>query len=230
MSKFIHALQASALMATTAFIVTVVGVGTTAKAEDSTTRHSDDTSSFSDDRQNKLRQQREDFEAKKQEMKAAKEAAELRLKAKHEARQEKLSASQLEICKGREENINNRIARIADRSTKHLELFSQIAERTQAFYINNELTVDDYQALIDDVMAKKSAAETAVASISTVTSDFSCTDENPKLAIESFKTSLKTSIDVLKEYRTSVKNLIIAVKSAASSTPTNTDNTPAENQ
>jgi multidrug efflux pump subunit AcrA (membrane-fusion protein) len=227
MSKFIQSLQNKTIIFVAAFALSTAGIGSVsiANAEDGGNTQNDSTSESqktppTDDAQRRLRaQQREDLELKKQEMQTAKEAAEARLKARHEARQDKLSASQLEICKGREANINNRIARIADRSTKHLELFSKISERAQAFYVSKGISLANYDELVADVQAKKTAAETAVTSINNTTTDFDCTGENPKLTIEEFKSSLKTSIDILKEYRTSVKNLIVGIKSATATTP-----------
>ncbi|HEV7952264.1 MAG TPA: hypothetical protein VGO98_02715 [Candidatus Saccharimonadales bacterium] len=165
-------------------------------------------------------QQRQALEMKKQELRATKEEAETKLKAQHEAKQEKLSASKLEICKERETNINNRISRIADRSTKHLELFTTIAERTQNFYTNSGTTLANYDELAADVAAKKTAAESAVVAMKSMNASFACDGNDPKLTIEVFKTNLQGAIDILKEYRTSVKNLIVGVKSANSTLTT----------
>jgi hypothetical protein len=186
-----------------------------------------DKDATTDDSKDALRiQKRAELEAKKQEMRAAQEAAKAQLEATREAnraaRQEKLSASKLEICKAHEANINNRIARIADRSAKHLALFNQISERTQAYYLNANQTVANYDELLADVATKKSAAEMAIADITTTTADFTCEGESPKIAIEEFKISLKSSIEVLKDYKTSVKNLISGIR--ATNTTSNDDN------
>lgn len=163
-------------------------------------------------------QQRAELEAKRQELRAAQEAAKAQLEAEREAnraaRQEKLSASKLEICKAHEANINNRIARIADRSAKHLELFNQISERTQTYYVNSGRTVVNYDVLLADIATKKASAEQAVADIIATTANFSCESENPKIVVEEFKLSLTASIQVLRDYRTTVKDLLVAVKTA----------------
>lgn len=226
MSKFIQPLQLRAGAIIVAAIITSVGVGPIssvhAQGSDGDKKSSTidrQTTPSTDESQNRLRvQQQEALEAKKAE---AKEAAEAKLRARHEARQQKLSASQLEICKSREQNINNRIARIADRSTKHLELFTTISERAQTFYIDKGNALDNYDELVADVTMKKVAAEAAVASIADTSASFDCEGENPKVTIEEFKTSLKSAIDVLKEYRTSVKNLIVGIKSVNTVTSDN---------
>lgn len=216
MSKFIRTLQPGATALVIALAIVTVGAVTTStayaqEAETGTDRRQN-TSTIEDSRE-RLRTQREALETKRQEASAAKEAAEAKLKARHEAKQDKLSASQLEICKNREENINNRIARIADRSVKHIELFDMIAVRAQSFYDSNEYTLANYDELIADVAAKKVAAETAVATISNATASFDCEGENPKVTIEEYKAGVRIAIDALKEYRSSVKNLIVGIKS-----------------
>lgn len=234
MSKFIQPLQpgAAAIIITLAAIVS--GAVTTPnvyaqETEGARREASGDRRSAPplDGNQERLRQQREAMETKRQEANAEKEAAEARLKARQEERLEKLSASQLEICKNREANINNRITRIVDRSTKHLELFNKISERAQAFYVTKGKTLANYDELVADVVTKKLTAETAVATIADTTASFDCEGENPKVTIEEFKTSLKTAIEVLKDYRTSVKNLIVGIKSVTSAQPGDNKSTEA---
>lgn len=233
MSKFIQALQPRAAAIIVALAIITGGASTASNTyalggESETKERTTErpVAPSVDDSQNRLRtQQREALEAKKQEAKAAKDAAEARLKARHEARQEKLSASQLEICKSRESNINNRIARIADRSTKHLELFDMIAIRAQSFYASNGNTLANYDELVADVAEKKAAAESAVTTISSTTVSFDCEGENPKVTIEEYKASLRASIEVLKDYRSSVKNLIIGIKSVNSDKVEDNSNT-----
>lgn len=220
MSKFIQSLQFGTSAVIISLVAIVSGAITTSNASAQENVNGQDRANSSlrdtptpDDNQERLRQQREALESKKAE---AKEAAEARLKARQEERLDRLSASQLEICKTREANINNRIARIADRSTKHLELFNEISERAQAFYESQDVTVTNYDELVADVATKKTAAEATVAGMASTTAGFECEGENPKVTVEAFKTNLKASIEVLKDYRTSVKNLIAGIKSATS--------------
>ena len=88
--------------------------------------------------------------------------------------------------------------------------------------MNANQTVANYDELLADVATKKSAAEMAIADITTTTADFTCEGESPKIAIEEFKISLKSSIEVLKDYKTSVKNLISGIR--ATNTTSNDDN------
>ena len=127
-----------------------------------------------------------------------------------------LTATKLKVCLKRQAKISNIMARIANRGSKQIELFNTIAERTQNFYTEKGKTLTNYDALVADVAAKKAAAQEAVAAISIASIGFDCNSENPKGMASNFQASLKSEIETLKAYKTSVKNLIVGVKSVQS--------------
>lgn len=139
------------------------------------------------------------------------------------AAQTRLADAKLKACQNREKAINNIMARLADRGQRHLDLFTKIAERTEAFYITKGKTLSNYDALVADVTAKKAAAQTAVNAVKASSVTFKCDGTDPKGAAASFKDSLKNQIAALKDYKTAVKNLIVGVKSVQGST-TSTEN------
>lgn len=135
--------------------------------------------------------------------------------------QTKLTEAKLRACQNRQKAITNIMARIADRGQKQLTLFSTIATRTETFYTDKGKTLSNYDALVADVTAKAAAAQTAVDTIKSDSTGFSCDSSDPKGFVASFKDSLKSEISALQAYRTSVKNLIVGVKSVQSTTTTN---------
>lgn len=134
-----------------------------------------------------------------------------------EAAQTRLADAKLKACENRQRAIKNIMARIADRGTKQLEVFTKISERTQAFYIDKGKTSNNYDALVAEVNAKKAAAETAVKTVKDSSTTFACDGDNPRGMVDGFKDSLKLEISALKDYRTAIKNLIVGVKSAQGS-------------
>jgi hypothetical protein len=138
---------------------------------------------------------------------------------------EKLSAAKLKVCEHRQATITDRTKRIADRGAKHVALLTTIADRVKAFYVSKGNTLENYDALIADVAAKKAAAETAVQTITASTSDFKCSDGNPKQSMEGFKANVTLRHVAVKDYQIAVKNLIVGVKSVnATAPPTNKEN------
>ena len=129
----------------------------------------------------------------------------------------RLADAKLKACTKRQKAITNIMSRIADRGQKQLDLFSTIAERTQAFYADKGKTLANYDELVDDVATKKAATQAVVDTINSTSVTFDCLGEDPKGVISSFKDSLKSEIKALKAYKTSVKNLIVGVKSVQGS-------------
>jgi len=140
----------------------------------------------------------------------------------------KLTETKLRVCNQRKKSINNIMTRIADRGQKQLNLFDSIATKVEEFYTAKGRTVSNYDTVKAEVDAKKAAATTAIEEIRTTSTTFDCDSTNPKGATDSFKASLQKEIAALKDYKTAVKNLIVAVKSAqgaasSSSTTTSTE-------
>lgn len=130
-----------------------------------------------------------------------------------DAAKERLSDAKLHACQNREQAITNIMSRISDRGQKQAELFGTIANRAEAFYTKQGKTLANYDSLVADVVAKQAAAQTAIDAIKGSSDTFHCDGDNPHGVITSFKEGLKSEIAALKAYRTSVKNLIVGIKS-----------------
>ena len=129
------------------------------------------------------------------------------------AAQTQLADAKLKACQNREKAITNIMTRLSDRGQKQVDLFGKIAERTEKFYADKGKTLATYDTLVADVSVKKAAAQTAVDTIKATVPEFKCDGTDPKGVAAIFKDSLKAEIEALKAYKTSVKNLIVGVKS-----------------
>lgn len=129
-----------------------------------------------------------------------------------------LAAGKLRACQNRQRAITNIMSRIADRGQKQLDLFGTIATRVEAFYAKKAKTLSNYSTLVADVNAKQAAAQTTVANIKSASTGFNCEGSDPKGFVDTFRTSLKSEISALQDYRTSVKNLTVGVKSVQGTT------------
>lgn len=126
----------------------------------------------------------------------------------------KLEGAKLKSCQNREKAITNIMMRLADRGQKQLNLFSTIANRVEQFYVDKGISLATYDTLVANVATAKSSAQAVVDSVKSKSVDFTCTGDDPKSMANSFKDDLKTEIESLKTYRTSIKDLIVGVKSA----------------
>ncbi len=151
-------------------------------------------------------------EAAKQDFEKKREAAKNEL----EQKKEKLKEDKLKICQEREDHINDSMSRAASRGQEKINLFTVIAERTEAFYALKGKVLAGYDDLVTALNSKKAAAQAAVDTVKAGSDDFKCDSDNPKAAANLFKIDVHAMNDALKDYRTAVKNLIVGVKSVQS--------------
>lgn len=125
------------------------------------------------------------------------------------------AAGKLQACEARQVAIKARSQNLADFTTRVIATFDKIATRVREFYTAKGITVANYAALNADVTAKKTAAQNALVRSQATILNFSCTSGDPKATLKSFNDNMKKVKSALKDYRTSIKNLIVAVHSQA---------------
>lgn len=133
------------------------------------------------------------------------------MKADHQA---KLADKRLEVCNKRADRINQIASQSVQQSRKNLAVFAGIEQRVEDFYTTKQLSVANYDALTTAADQKKADAEAAL-QVASETS-FSCDQTNPAHPGEVIKSLMQTQHQALKDYRTAVKNLIVAVKKGLS--------------
>jgi len=201
-----HTSKISTALATLVLLLGLVGTPVLASAHDG----SDDSTSGSDD--NSSTQAHETETEVKDRIRAVRNEIE----SHRQMTDKKLSVVKQKVCKLRESHINNIMGRIAERGQKQLDLFTTIATRVEDFYTEKGKVLSNYDQLVADVNSKKTDAQTAVGLVQSQSVEFKCDGTDPKGSALVFKDALKAEISALKNYRTSVKNLIVGVKSVQS--------------
>lgn len=130
----------------------------------------------------------------------------------------KLDAAKLKVCENREAKIEKTMTNLQKRGENQIAVFDKIYERLKKFYTDKGYNISNYSTLMANVEAKKLAAETTIKEVAAMDKDIKCSDDNPKSVAETFRTKMKELISKLKEYRTSIKDMIVAIKSAQSTT------------
>lgn len=133
-----------------------------------------------------------------------------------EAAKMRLEGAKLKACESRERIVNDILDRIARRGEKRLDVYNKISERVQDFYVRKGLSVSNYEELVAEVNAKKDAAQAVIDEIKANEIKFACDGTDPKGVASSFKEDLKAEIKALHDYQQSIKNLMVAVKTAIS--------------
>ena len=129
----------------------------------------------------------------------------------------RLQDAKLKACQARENVIKNRsnsLGKLTDGMVNH---FDQIVIRVEKYYTEKVVpsgkTVSNYDALLADIQTKKSAVSTALQKAKDDFKSFSCTEDDPKGVLTQFREDMQSVKQALKDYRTSIKNLIVAVHS-----------------
>jgi hypothetical protein len=127
----------------------------------------------------------------------------------HSAEQKKKS------CEVRAANINRKADKYAAQAQKHLDVFNKIFTKVQNFHDDKNLNVDGYDALLATATAKQTDAQTAVDALKAVDVDIDCTQSDPASAVATLKAATKNARSALHEYRTAIKDLVVAMKGAS---------------
>lgn len=121
-------------------------------------------------------------------------------------------------CQARENAIKIRSEKLTQLA-KTMELkFDAIVTRVKDYYTSKLVpsgkTVAGYNDLLDEIGVKKDNVKDAIAKAQTNISKFNCTAGNPKNMLMQFNQDMRMVKSALKDYRTSTKNLIVAVRSS----------------
>lgn len=127
-------------------------------------------------------------------------------------------------CEQRQANIDKRTANFATAAQRHLGVFNKIFTKVQAFHDKKQLNVTNYDSLVATVTAKQTAAQTAVDALKALDVNIDCTQTDPATTVATVKTAVSDARTALKAYRSSIKDLVVALK-GASTAPKSTDST-----
>ena len=138
----------------------------------------------------------------------------LRLKLRESERRERLSGRMLKLCQDRHDRIEKHAKNSTKIADKIADTFAAIADRVDQFKVDKAIDVENYQQLKADVESKKAAVDAAITAATGQSTTFDCNSTGPKAQLHDFISQMDNVRKALKEYRTSIKNLIHAVRQA----------------
>lgn len=137
-----------------------------------------------------------------------------------------LAQGKLRACQAVEAGVKNRMQSLVNLATNIEKVFDSIATRVEDYYTNKVLpsgkTVSNYGVLTADISTKKGIVDTDLTSAQDTVNSFSCTSSSPRTLLMNFRLDMQKVKGDLKNFRTSIKNLVVAVRTVApkeSSTP-----------
>lgn len=136
--------------------------------------------------------------------------------------QNRLTDTKLKSCQSREAAIKTRSEHLSQLATTMEEKFDAIAARVEEYYTTKVVpsgkTVQNYNSLVADIAAKKVAVGTSLTKAQNDIAGFSCDGSDPKAQMTAYRLDMQGVIQELKDYRTSIKDLIVAVHSVTGTT------------
>lgn len=131
---------------------------------------------------------------------------------------DRLDDKRLKSCQNHEGEINTRLVSLGNLVANMLGKFDAIAQRVEDYY-NNKIVpsgknVPNYSTLVADIASKKVAVQAALTAAEADVAGFKCTSDNPKGQLGQYRTDMQTVKKALQDYRTSIKNLIVAIRSS----------------
>lgn len=118
-------------------------------------------------------------------------------------------------CQSREAAIKSRMTSLTDMADNMMTVFDRHATAVENFYTNTVLpkgkTVSNYDALVTDINAKRTDVQNTLTKAQADVNGFSCTSGLPSTQFFTFRQDMQAVKSALKNFRTSIKNLIVAV-------------------
>lgn len=134
--------------------------------------------------------------------------------------QARLTEAKLKVCQTKENNIKKQAEQLTKLVGTMQEKFDSIAKRVEDYYVSKIIpsgkTAPNYDSLVSEIQNKKQATQTTLGKAQTDANSFSCSGNDPKGQMAQFKTDMQAVKAALKDYRTAIKNLIVAVRSRES--------------
>lgn len=124
-------------------------------------------------------------------------------------------------CKAVESVVKRRTEALPKLAENQMNKFASHVTRVDTYYTSTLVPagniVSNYSELMTQITIKKTAVATAITQARADGAAFTC-ESNPKGTMTTFRKDMQAVITALKEYKTSVRNLIVAVATAVSDT------------
>lgn len=130
-----------------------------------------------------------------------------------------------QACDAHKAELTTRQQNYAASGQKHLDVFNSIYAKVVAFQTKNQLSASNYDSLKATADAKQAAAQAAVTALGSQSITIDCTSTDPAANVATLKTAVATARQALQDYRTAIKNVVVALQTAKDSTASTGSNT-----
>lgn len=155
------------------------------------------------------------------------EAAKL-LEQKREGKSTKSTEDRQKACQAHQSELDAKISNYSVQAQKHLDTFTSIFTKVQQFQKDKGLSAANYGALVAIAQSKQTDAQGVVDALKAVSVTVDCSSNDPASAVATVKTAVKAAREALQAYRSSIKDVVVALQNAQDNSSAKTSET--ENQ
>lgn len=128
---------------------------------------------------------------------------------------EKTAEQRQKACEARKSSIETRLAGKVERAKSHKAKFDAIFLRVKTYHDENGLNTPDYATLVAAVDAAHADVEAQIAALEALEVNIDCANSTVTDSLAAFREAVISTKTSLKAYKTSIKNLITAVRQSA---------------
>lgn len=147
------------------------------------------------------------------EVQTKRQEIESRIAERQQNVREKLSGKRAATCKEREARINQSITKRIDAAERHFEKFKSVQDRLLAFVADNQISVQNEQAL--QIIMVESEIDARAAIDAARANTFNCEATDARAPGQIIREQVAAQKEALKTYLTSIKDYAAAAKTAA---------------
>jgi len=120
-----------------------------------------------------------------------------------------------DVCERRQERLESTLPRLATSANRVQDVIDTMYDRVAGFYEDGQLTVDNYDELVEDIEDARVDAEEAVTTVNNFEFELDCEDADVGEQLDGFRTAVREARDELKDYRTALVSLISDLRAEA---------------
>ncbi len=146
--------------------------------------------------------------AEERKQKASDKIAEIKAEA-----EERRASIKQDVCENRKARVQNRITNLARSANNVKGVLDRMYDRVQGFYEDGQLTVSNYEALIDAIELAKAESEASLEALDSYEFTVDCANSTVAEQVDSYRAAAVLARQDLKDYRKALVDLISSLRS-----------------
>lgn len=144
------------------------------------------------------------------------------LAERRQNKQEKTAAQRQKVCVHIQKAVNNKLSAFDDHADSYLTRLNTAYTKLKDYQSTKNVTVSNWNDLLTAADDKQAAASASVDALKALGTSVDCTSSDPAGVLASIKSGAASTRYTLKDYRTSLKNIIVALAHANGTDDTTT--------